>query len=801
MIKNHIKIAWRNIRKSKLLSGIHIFGLSLAIATATLLYLTAMFELSFDDFHEEKERIGLAYTTSEPEEGITYSATMPAPFATSLKSELPGIEHISRYYNTSVTLRHGNKQFASNNKYVDADFLSIFSFPLLHGHQKALEDLNGIVIDGTMANNLFGTTDVVGKQVEISRGEGWVPRTITAVITPLPSNSSLTFTSLQRFEQKADYQNRIEDWGHEDHSVFVKMTDKINDAAFTQQTKSFIDLYYKDNSNMLKRDGAKADKSGAYISLHLLPLDQYHRNDLGLGQAKSTLFPWILLVIAALILFIACSNFINLSLANSITRTKVIGTRKTLGGSTTQLIGQLWTESLVLCVVALIIGLGLAAVLLPEYNAAMNVQLSMLQLFSPINLLFFMLMFVLLTLFAGGYPAWRLARINIIHSLKGTATVTGGGLRNSLTVVQFAIAIVLITATIVISTQLHYISERPLGFNKSEVISIPIGDGVDPESALQKMRAKLASQPWVEAVSASDINIGIGQDGNNANSRFGFDYEGRQISTNFMRVDYDYLKTLHIKLIAGRDFDRAFSSDSTAVLINKQMAAQLGGLETVLGKTLSIDGDPQIIGIIDDFNFKDLRTKVGPLTLSINPRIFNLEYIFVRVKTSGLRETLAQVGKTWKEVNPKADIAASYLDENTQNMYKDEKRFAQVIIGGALVAIAISCLGLFALALLTINQRVKEIGIRKVLGSSVSSIVLLLSKDFAKLVLLAFVLAAPLSWWIMKGWLQNFAYHIDLQWWMFVLAGLATVITALLMVSFQAAQAARTNPVDSLRDE
>src|SRR5690606_24250771 len=462
-------------------------------------------------------------------------------------------------------------------------------------------------IDGTMANNLFGTTDVVGEQVEISRGEGWLSRTITAVIAPLPSNSSLTFSSLQRFEQKTDYQNRIEDWGHEDHWVFVKMTDKINDAIFTQQAKSFMDLYYKDNSNMLKRDGAMADKNGAYISLHLLPMDQYHRNDLGLGQAKSTLFPWILLVIAGLILFIACSNFINLSLANSITRTKVIGTRKTLGGSTAQLMGQLWTESLVLCVVALIIGLGLAAVLLPEYNAAMNAQLSMLQLFSPLNLLFFIFMFVLLTLFAGGYPAWRLARTNIVHSLKGTAIIKSGGLRNILTVVQFAIAVVLITATIVISTQLHYISERPLGFNQSEVISIPIGDGIDPESALQKMRAELASQPWVQGVSASDINLGLGRDGNNSNSRFGFDYEGRQISTNFMRVDYDYLKTLHIKLIAGRDFDRSFSSDTVAVLINKQMAAQLGGPEKVLGKILPMDGNPQIIGIIDDFNFKDLR--------------------------------------------------------------------------------------------------------------------------------------------------------------------------------------------------
>ncbi|MFD1768435.1 ABC transporter permease [Sphingobacterium suaedae] len=801
MIKNNIKIAWRNITKAKGLSTIHIFGLAVAIAAATLLYLTAMFDLSYDDFHADRDKIGLMYTSSEPVQGIRRSSTMPAPFAPALKATLPNVKLASRYANSGVILRYGDKQLESTNKYVDPDFLAIFSFPIVHGHVNALSDLNNLVVDEMTAENLFGTDQVIGKHVEVYAGGSWSTKTISAVIATIPTHSSLTFNSLLRFEQKPGYLAQKEDWEHEDHLVFVKMADPINDVSFTQQAKAFMDLYYKDESNMLKRDGAKVDKNSAYVSLHILPISQYHRNDLDLGQSGSPLFPWILLLIAALILFIACSNFINLSLANAMTRHREMGTRKTLGGSTRQLIAQLWTESFLLCMTALCIGLVLAWVLLPEYNAMMNYTLRVQQLFRPANIVYAVLTFSIITLIAGGYPAWRIAKISIMQTLKGNSDVKTGGLRNSLTVLQFTIAIVLIIATIVISAQLRYMADRPLGFDKSEVVSIPIGEGVDPQTVLQQMRVELAAQPWVQGVSASDINIGRGRDGSMSTSKFGFDFEGKQISTNFMRVDYDYLNTLGIKLIAGRDFDRSFATDTNAVLVNQQMAAVLGGTANVLGKTISMDGNPQVIGIIDDFNFQDLRRTVAPLTISINPRIFSLSYIFVRVKTANLRETLNRVEQLWKKVNPKASVPASYLDENTQNMYKSEQRLAQIIIGGAVVAIVISCLGLFGLALLMINRRIKEIGIRKVLGSSVTNIVILLSKDFIKLMAVAFVIAAPLAWWMMNNWLQSFAYRIPIAWWMFVVAGLLTLVIAVATISWQTLRAAMANPVDSLRDE
>ncbi|GHE23623.1 ABC transporter permease [Sphingobacterium griseoflavum] len=802
MITNHIKIAWRSLSKAKALNAIHIFGLAVAIASSTLLYLTAMFELSFDNFHEHRERVGLLYTEMQPEEGTKRSSTVATPLAPVLKTGFPEMAYVSRYMNSGIILRNGDKQLEASNKYVDPDFLSIFSFPFVAGNTSALNELDNLVIDETTANNLFGSPSVIGKQVEVYQNGKWGSKTISAVLAKIPNNSSLTFNTLLRFEHKPNYQANLNDWGHEDHSVFVKLkSGSINDEAFTKKAKPFVDLYYKDEINMRKRDGWGVDKNGAYVALHLLPLTKYHRNDLGVGHGSAPLYPWILLIIAGLILFIACSNFVNLSLANSFARNREIGTRKTLGGTTFQLMAQLWTESLLLCILATCIGIGLAWVLLAQYNAIMNYSLSIAQLLSPLNLLFFLLTFLLLTLVSGGYPAWRIAKANIIQTLKGKVSVKSSRLRNSLTVLQFSIAIVLILATIVISFQLRYMAERPLGFDKTEVISIPIGEGIDPENALQQMRVALAAHPWVQAVSASDMNLGRGRDGSMSTSRFGFDFEGKQIYTNFMRVDFDYLKTLGIKLLDGRDFDRRYLNDTASVVINRQMAMQLGGADKVLGKTLEIDGNPQVIGVIDDFNFQDLRRKVEPLTLSINPNIFSVSYIFVRVKTDNLGDSMSKLEDIWKKINPKANIAASYLDENTQNMYRDEQRFVQIVISGAIVAISISCLGLFALALLMINKRVKEIGIRKVLGSSVMQIMLLLSKEFMGLMLIAFFIASPLAWWMMRSWLQGYAYRIDIQWWMFAAAGILITGIALATITWQTLRAATSNPVDSLRDE
>ncbi|GGG81036.1 ABC transporter permease [Parapedobacter pyrenivorans] len=804
MIRNFINIAFRNFRKRKLFTAIHVLGLGAAFASAVLLFLTAMFELSFDNFHANQNRIGLVYDESNPTTGKEYGETKPVPFGPALKAELPAVERMSRFGNGGVLLRHGDKQFSASARFVDPDFLEMFSFRLMSGVVTALNQLDNIVISGTMAQNLFGRTDVVGQTLEAQINGEWQSKTVAAVTEVLPKNSSLTFNTLLRFEHMMpDYSAQLDNWGDANHSVFVQWAgDKLDPLVFNQQARAFMATHYVGEIANLKRDGAKPDENGEYLALKVLPMKDYRLNTLGIGGGGPPAFPWILLLIAGLILFIAGSNFVNLSLAGSFTRSREIGMRKTLGGRPWQLMLQLWAEALLVCLAALTLGLLVAQVLLPSYNANMNYGLSIRQLFADPNFLLFLATFLLLTFIAGGYPAWIISRVNTIQTLKGRFQFnTRGGLRNILTIVQFMITIVLVTCTLIMGSQLHYLHTRPLGFNKTAVLSIPIGDEIDGEHALTRMRAELATLSQVESVSGSDTNVGRGRDGSMSTSRIGFEHENRIIRTHWQRVDYDYLKTLDLQLVAGREFSREFTADTNAVIINEQMATQLGGVEKILGQTIPINGGSQVIGVVKDYHFKDLRQQIEPLTMTINPRDFPLEYIFIKVRPESLTSALAAVESLWKKVNPHAVDVASYLDENTDNQYRRDRRVANIIIGGATLAILISCMGLFAIALLAINKRVKEIGVRKVLGASVLGIITLLSRDFIKMMGIAFLIGAPIAWWISNKWLESFAYRIDTPVALLLLGGLLVLGVALATVIVQSLRAAAANPVDSLRNE
>ncbi|RQP14921.1 MAG: ABC transporter permease [Parapedobacter sp.] len=804
MFRNFINSIFRNLRKRKVFTAIHILGLSVAFASAIVLFLTAMFELSYDDFHTNRDRIGLVYEESNPVSGKEYGETKPIPFGPTLKAELPSVERMSRFGNGGVVLRHGNKQFAASTRFVDPDFLHMFTFPLAYGTSDALDGLDNIIISEAMANNLFSRTDVAGKTVEAQINGQWQSKVVTAVTKELPENSSLTFNTLIRFEHMTpDYTAYLDNWGDADHSVFIQWADnKLDPVAFNTLARPFMATHYKGDIANLKRDGAKPDENGEYIALKVLPMKDYHLNRLGIGGGAPPMLPWMLLLIAGLILFIAGCNFVNLSLAGSFTRGREIGLRKTLGGRPWQLMTQFWSESLLVCLVALGLGGLLASILLPQYNANMNYSLTIGQLLYGRNLLLFFIIFVILTGIAGGYPAWVMSRFNTIQTLKGRFQLNAGdGLRNTLTIVQFTIAVVLIIGTLVMGSQLHYLQTRPLGFNRTEVISIPVGDEIAGETALKRMRTELAGLPQVESVSGSDINIGRGRDGGSSTSRVGFEYENRTIRTHWLRVDYDYLTTLGLRLVAGRDFSRDFAMDTNAVVINEQMAAQLGGIDKLIGQTIPLNGGSHVIGVVKDYHFKDLRQQIEPLTMTINPNGFAIEYIFVKVRPENLIASLAAVEAVWKKVNPRAIDAASYLDENTDNQYRRDRRFANIIVSGATLAIFISCMGLFALALLAINRRVKEIGVRKVLGASVRGIVILLSRDFVKLVGIAFAIGAPVAWWATSKWLESFAYRIDLNAGLMLLGGLIVLLVALATVVTQSLRAAMTNPVDSLRDE
>lgn len=807
MLKNYLKIAFRNMWKRKVFTSIHIIGLSVAFAAAILLFLTAMFELSYNDFHQNSDRLGLVYDEYETANGKEQSTTMPIPFAPTLKAEIPLIEKISRYGDANLELRNGDKQFSPPARFVDPDFLEMFSISFLTGSAKeALAGVDNIVLTLNMSNNLFGDEEVIGKTVEVNINGHWESKIVSAIIEDLPKNSSLEFNALIRFEKFPFYQDNIDRWNNANHEVYVLWKSTLNPSAFNRQVRSFTDKHYANTIEGLKKEGATPDKNGAYFRLQVLPLTDQHFSSLGDGV--NPFYPWMLLLLSVLIIFIACSNFINLSFAGSLSRSKEIGMRKTLGGQKWQLIMQLWSESALICISALFLGLLVAWLLVPAYNAIMGYALSIASLFTFKHMLFLGLVFFIISAVAGGYPAWMMANFNTIQTLKGNLKIGGSvALRPTLTVLQFAIAILLISGTLVISRQLNYLQTRPLGYNKTEVISIPIGQVTDPEMALQRMRTALTNLPEVISVSGTDINMGRGHDGSQSTSQLGFDYEGRNIKTHWQRVDFDYLQTLAIDLVEGRDFSREYRTDSTALVINEEMAKQLG--ENVVGKVLPLGGGQRleeiggmkIIGIAKNYHFKNLYQKVAPLTLYINPKEAPVEYIFVKVRPENLSAALTTVEKIWKDINPKATAAASFLDENTHNEYRKEQRFSRIITSGASLAIIIACMGLFAIALLTINQRVKEIGVRKVLGAKVSGLLLLLCKDFVKMVVIGFVISAPIAWWASRKWLDGFAYRIEVNLWVLLFAGFMVLIIALATVLVQALQAALANPVDSLRDE
>ena len=806
MIKSYFTIAFRNLLKHKVFTAVHITGLTIAFAIAIVLFLAAMFDLSFDNFHTKKDQLYQVYFETNPVTGKSEDAPMPVPFAPTAKEELQGLANITRYGDGGgVLARYGEKEIGITTRFVDPSFLDMFSFPLTAGDESSvLGDLKNISLTEYAAERLFGSLDVVGKQIELNVQGGWEPFVVSGVLEDFPSNSSLQFDALVRFENMPGYLEGSDKWDWRNHTVFVELSTQVSEAKFKEDSKAFIAKYFKTEIDNLKRDGAQLNQDGTYKSLQLLPVPNLHFSSLTPGGADvAAFFPWMLLIISGLILLIACTNFINLSLASSFTRTKEIGMRKTLGARPFQLVAQFWLEALLVCVISFTLGILLASLLLPQFNSLMAYNLEFGELISLQNGLLLFVFFVLVTLAAGAYPGVIMTRFNAMEVLRGgdLRIETGRGLRKTLSVGQFAIAIILVISTLVIMQQINYMNSRPLGYNKSDVISIPIGNNMDPEAALNRMRVELAALPEVTSVTGTDINMGMGRDGSSSNSKMGFDYQERSIMTNWLRVDYDYLKTMEIDLLEGRDFSRAYSTDTTSLLINEQMAALLGE-EDPVGKTLNINGkELTVIGVVKDFNFKTLHSKVEPLTMCLQPSDWPVSYIFVQVNSDALSHSMASVVEVWKSVNPKYESIPSFLDENTQRMYEKEKRLSKIIVSGAGFAIFISCLGLFALALLMMNQRVKEIGVRKVLGAKVSAIVLLLSGDFVRLIALAFIVAAPVAWWLMNQWLDNFAYRIDVSVWLMLAGGIIVLLVAMLIVVLQSLRAAMANPVKALRAE
>jgi ABC-type antimicrobial peptide transport system permease subunit len=802
MVKNYLKIAIRNLWKHKSFTIINVLGLAIAFGTTLLLSMTACQELSFDRFHEQKASLFQPYLEIHRATSVDKGTSVPIPFTPALKTTFPDL-HISRWgYLGANILRYKDHEYNSNIKAVDPDFLTMFTFPLLTGDpQRALKDPADLVLTEKMAKAVFGKEEPVGKTVEIKRDTSWQSFVITAIAKDVPNNSSLEFSGLTRFENFPNYNSTKDDWDKSDHEVFVQLPSGTTQTAFEEKLKKFTHTYYKGDIEKLKTDGAQPDKEGEFFRVRLIPFVDLHFDPISNTATVNRFYPYLLLLISAFILFIASVNFVNLSLGRAFTRTREIGMRKVLGARRRQILLQFWGEALIISILALGLGILLSQLFLPGYKTLFQQSLSTTILRSPFFITAFLAGFLLVTGLAGGYPAWILSALNTSLSVKGKITATKNHrLRNGLMVIQFILSGLLIICTTIVWQQLNFMRTAPLGYNKEQVLSIPVGSHIDKHRALDLMRTRLAGLPNVLSVSGTDINLGRGRDGSTSTSIMGFDYKGKEIHTHWMQVDYDYVKTLGLRLLKGRDFSRAYGTDSGVVVINEKMAAAIGEKDPI-GTVLPIgDAHLRVAGVVKDFHFKSLHQEIAPLTLYLIPRSA-VNYILVKVTPTDLPGSLHAITAVWKNINPAAESGISFLDENTDKQYQKEARLSKIFVSGALIAILVSCMGLFAIVVLVMTQRTREIGIRKVLGASVTHILSLIARDFVALVLIAVMIASPIAWWLMHRWLQDFAYHIHIGPWVFLFSAATALLIALFTIGFQALKAAWASPVENLKSD
>lgn len=806
MLQNYLKIAFRTLWKDKSSTFINVIGLAVAFYSSTMLFMTVALEHSFDRFHRDYDRIFRTYSVTNHPDGVRKSANMPLPFVPALRQEFPELDGATRYQEGGGLVRFGSKQLDKEIDGVDPDFLTMFSFPLLQGNaRQALASLSSIVITQNMAHDVFGSVSPVGKTLAVNSGGSWKTYIVTGVLADVPDNSSMQFDALVRIENQPGYQESKSRWDNLNHAVYIKLKPTQADPATVEKRlQPFTRKYYTANIRDLKQQGAKPDERGDLFGIRLQPLLDVHGNGNLIGSNASRTSQYALTAIGLFILLIAAINFVNLTLGRSFVRAREVGVRKSLGAQKYQLFVQLWGETILTCAVGLVIGTVLMLSLRTTFNALFGAKLTLATLFQPSTLVVALGSFLLMTLVAGGYPALVMSRFQTVQVLKGRITGSRPSrLRNSLIIAQFTITCLLMVGTLVVLLQTNYLRNQPLGFDQEQVISIPVGGEVDGRVALQQLRNRLAGNPGVVAVSGTDVNLGRGLDGGTTKSVVTFMHKGREISSNWLRVDYDYIKTLGIKLQAGREFNRQYPTDTTSALIVSAGFAKKLGNENPVGTFFQMDSAGvkyQIIGLVPDFHLYNLREKIEPVAMHIRPEA-GISYILVRTVPDRMLSVMESLKTEWRQIAPRTEFAGSFLNQNTERWYRQEKRMATMLSIAAGLAITLSCMGLFAIALLTIQQRTKEIGVRKVLGASVGSIVALLSAGFLKLVVMALLVASPLAWWAMNEWLTNFAYHIDIPWWVFALTALLALTIAFLTVSVQSIKAALMNPINSLHSE
>lgn len=787
MFQNFFKVAYRNLLRKKGFSFINISGLAVGMASAILILLWIQNELTFDQFHEKKDRIYQAWNRATFSGKLQCWGTTPKVLGKAVQQDFPEVEQVARVnWPSNFLFSIGDKRISERGNIVDSNFLKIFSFTLLKGNPNtSLNEPNSIVVTETFAKKLFGGEDPIGKIVKIDNKDNF---TITAVLKDLPKNTRFDFQYLMPWAYLRQSGGDDLNWGNNSTSTYVLLKPNASFASANEKIKKIKTRYDKNEDPKWE--------------MFLYPMSRWHLYSSftnGVEEGGRITFVKLFGIIAAFILLIACINFMNLSTARSEKRAKEVGIRKVVGAQKGSLVGQFIGESILISFIAGVLAIAIVQISLKGFNTLTDRELSI-----PYTSIYFWLAglaFVLFTgLIAGSYPAFFLSSFQPVKVLKGTFKATNALItpRKVLVVLQFTFAIILIICTIIVKQQIDHAKDREVGYNKNNLVYHFLTG--DLEKNYNIVKNELLAAGIATSVTKTSAPLTQGW-----SDTWGIEWQGKAPND---KTDFDILsadeqlgKTAGLQFIAGRDFDlKQFPTDSTGMIINESAAKTMNFKDPIGQVVKNFGTDWHIVGVIKDFILNSPYHPTKPMAIQGSKGWFSVMHIKFNEDNS-TSKNLAQAEKIFKKYNPEYPFDYKFVDEEYAEKFENEKRTSTLSALFAGLTIFISCLGLFGLATYMAENRIKEIGIRKVLGASVTGITTLLSKDFLKLVIISFAIASPIAWWAMYKWLQDYPYHVNIQWWVFVLTAIISIVIAVLTVSYQAIKAAISNPVKSLRTE
>ena len=787
MIKNYLLVSIRNITRNKLFSSVNILGLTFGIASAILIFFWVNDELSVDQFHENVGRLYRVMENQQYTDGrlFTFSST-PGPMAPIIKEKYPEIELASRYtWEVTNLFTYDDKFFYEKGRYADSDFMEMFSFKLLAGDRKtALSGKNSIVISQAMAQKYFGQEDAIGKALVMNTKNSF---TVTGVLNEIPANSSLKFDYLLPFQFFWDENKSwLDQWDNNNIRTYLMLSAKTNPGDFAAKLKHEVREHVKDTN----------------VELFIQPFGEaYLFGDFENGKQAGGRIEYvkIFFVIAVFVLVIACINFMNLATAQASKRAKEVGLRKVIGAVPRQLFGQFMGESFLTVVFSSILALGVVIIVIPFFNEITGKQLTM-GLLNGTSWLIIAAVIIVTSVLAGSYPAIFISEFKPVQVLKGQLKSGSSAalFRKTLVVIQFTLSVFLIISTIVVIRQMNFMENRDIGFVRDNVFYVWT-EG-DVTSKYDVFRQQALALPGVESISASSqLPIDIG------NSTQGVNWEGKapedRILFSNLDVDYDFIQTMKMEMVEGRPFDRTRITDSVNYIVNQKAAEKFGFKDGTAGQDLTMwDRKGKIVGVVKNFNFGSLHNPIEPLILRI-PHRSEFSCLLVRAKENQSAEAIASIEKLWKEFSPAYPFKYSFLNQDWEQFYKAEGQRGKIFNVLASLSIFISCLGLFGLSAFSAERRTKELGVRKVLGASVPTLVQLMSREFATLVLIAALLGCPMGWYLMDQWLSNYAYHIEVGYGSLIIATVICLVVSLVTVAYHSLRVSLSNPAHSLRYE